>query len=337
MMDALWEQKLAMDEIAAMRVQIAISAVLGNDELVEIARESVKVCIKSTPLDTGPCVTYECVIGPAQVKTLVEKSSRWKAWGTRKPKSHEYMTYSLSRAMLETNRRMLERGDPYPLSSEDELLRVLEFLPLIYRNRLLQVNRGWHVAALKAEFAAWHDSWNQRVRDGENGHSTNRRGSMLVNPLMSDDDVVQSIALKLELADPPPRNEVYRHVFMRGMIRADIVDERFRRRESAPLVWNRPPGYQPPNQRRSRRAPAGSPSGTLPSQNPDSPSYGVTYQGVPASAVAALPTRNMRQSHPPRRRGSMSLLFGSGRPRIGRRFSFASMFGGKKNEGTKGP
>ena len=239
MMDALWERKQAVDRVAAKQLNVTITALANfgvNNETV--ACETLTVVRKNTPLDATPSIHLSTSIDFATISRLVQHSHKWRSWYDHAltfPVPERYNANSLSRRQVELNRQAIETTDPYPLPSEETLCYAFSFLPLMYRRRLMCVSRGFHIAALKTDFARWSDSHRGSARDGENGLSTSRRTYLRLSPII-EGGIINVLEMSFEVPEPPPRGESYYMNFVFGMIRVEVSDA-----ENKPYV-GRPPG-----------------------------------------------------------------------------------------------
>ena len=239
MMDALWERKLAVDRVAAKQLNVTITALANfgvNNETV--ACETLTVVRKNTPLDATPSIHLSTSIDFDTLSRLVRHSHKWRSWYDHAltfPVPERYNANSLSRRQVELNRQAIETADPYPLPSEETLCYAFSFLPLMYRRRLMCVNHGFHIAALKTDFAGWSDSHRGSARDGENGLSTSRRTYLRLSPII-EGGIINVLEMSFEVPEPPPRGESYYMNFVFGMIRVEVSDA-----ENKPYV-GRPPG-----------------------------------------------------------------------------------------------
>ena len=115
------------------------------------------------------------------------------------------------------------------------MLRVLVPPANVQNRRLVCVNHGFHIAALKTDFAGWSDSHRGSARDGENGLSTSRRTYLRLSPII-EGGIINVLEMSFEVPEPPPRGESYYMNFVFGMIRVEVSDA-----ENKPYV-GRPPG-----------------------------------------------------------------------------------------------
>ena len=240
MMDALWERKQAVDRVAAKQLNVTITALANfgvNNETVA-CETLTDVVRKNTPLDATPSIHLSTSIDFDTLSRLVRHSHKWRSWYDHAltfPVPERYNANSLSRRQVELNRQAIETTDPYPLPSEETLCYAFSFLPLMYRRRLMCVNRGFHIAALKTDFARWSDSHRGSARDGENGLSTSRRTYLRLSPII-EGGIINVLEMSFEVPEPPPRGESYYMNFVFGMIRVEVSDA-----ENKPYV-GRPPG-----------------------------------------------------------------------------------------------
>ena len=227
MMDALWERKLAVDRVAAKQLNVTITALANfgsNNETV--ACETLTVVRKNEPLDATPSIHMSTSIGFDTISRLLRHSHKWRSWYDHAltfPVPERYDANSMSRRQVELNRQAIETADPYPLPSEETLCYAFSFLPLMYRRHLMCVNRGFHIASLKTDFAEWSDSHRGSARDGENGLSTSRRTHLRLSPIV-EGGIINVLEMSFEVPEPPPRGESYYMYFVFGMIRVEVSD-----------------------------------------------------------------------------------------------------------------